>query len=274
MLHICRGVWLGPEGKVKLAIWQSEPTNGRMEAVFPAICRQLQAVSKAGAKLLVLPELFLPGYNRPDLHAALAQPLDGAWMTALRKQAAVAGCGLCLGWAERAGDQVYNAATTIGPDGQILGHYRKIQLFGPMERASFARGDRLCAPFQIAGRRASMLICYDIEFPGHAEGLRRAGVNLILVPTANPLGFEHVQRRLVPTRAHEADAVVAYANLVGSEGDVTFGGLSVIAGPDGEPLANAGARGEALLIVDLAAADAVPHALRSGQSQEYSPAQG
>jgi predicted amidohydrolase len=257
---------------VKLAIWQSEPTNGLIETVFPAICMHLQAVAKAGAKLLVLPELFLPGYNRPDLHAALAQPLDGGWITALRKMAADAGCGLCLGWAERDGNQVYNAATTIGPDGQILGHYRKIQLFGPMERASFARGDRLCAPFQIGGRRASMLICYDIEFPGHAEGLRRAGVDLILVPTANPLGFEYVQRRLVPARAHEVDAVVAYANLVGAEGDVTFGGLSVISGPDGEPLASAGARGEALLVVDLSPADAIPRALRSEQREEYRPA--
>lgn len=262
------------EMKVKLAIWQTEPTNGRIEAVFPAICLQLHAAATAGAKLLVLPELFLPGYNRPDLHSTLAQPLDGAWMTRLRKMATDAGCGLCLGWAERDGHLVYNAATSIGPDGQILGHYRKIQLYGPMERTSFARGVGLCAPFHIEGLRVSMLICYDIEFPGHTEALRRAGVDLILVPTANPVGFEHVQRRLVPARAHEADAVVAYANLVGSEGDVTFGGLSVIVGPDGEALASAGARGEALLIVDLAAADAVPRHLRSEQWQEYRTAHG
>lgn len=267
-------LWLVAEVKVKLAIWQSQPSNGRIEAVFPAICMHLQAVAKAGVKLLVLPELFLPGYNRPDLHSALAQTIDGEWMARLRKMAADAGCGLCLGWAEREGDRVYNAATTIGPDGSILGHYRKIQLYGLMERTSFARGESLCAPFQIGGRRTSMLICYDIEFPGHTEGLRQVGIDLILVPTANPVGFEHVQRRLVPARAHEADAVVAYANLVGPEGDVTFGGLSVIVGPDGEALASAGARGEAVLIVDLAAADAVPRTLRSEQWKEYRPAQG
>lgn len=67
---------------------------------------------------------------------------------------------------------------------------------------------------------------------------------------------------------------MAYADLVGPEGDVTFGGLSVIAGPDGEALVSAGARGEAVLIVDLAAADAVPRALRSEQWQEYRPVQG
>lgn len=259
---------------MKLALWQAAPTNGRIEAAFSAICSQLLAAAAAGATLLVVPELFLPGYNRPDLHDSLAQGQEGEWMARLRQMAARAGCGLCLGWAERDGQAVYNAASTIGPDGALLAHYRKIQLYGPMEQASFARGDRLCPPFRIGGRKAAMLICYDIEFPGHAAALGRAGVDLILVPTANPLGFEHVQRRLVPARAHEVDAVVAYANLVGAEGDLTFGGLSLIAGPDGEALASAGPRGEALLVVDLAAADAVPGDLRSAQRQHYRPAPG
>jgi len=258
--------------KVKLALWQASPTNGRIEAGFSALCTQLQAAATAGAKMLVAPELFLPGYNRPDLHAELAQGLDGAWIARLRGMAAEAGCGLCLSWAERDGGAVYNAATAIGPDGALLGHYRKIQLYGPMERASFARGSNLGPVFTLEGRRAAMLVCYDIEFPAHAAALAQAGASLILVPTANPAGFEYVQRRLVPARAHENDAVVAYANLVGDEGDVTFGGLSVIAGPDGEPLAMAGARGEALLVVDLAAAEAVPQGLRSAQRQEYRPA--
>ncbi|MFH5773763.1 carbon-nitrogen hydrolase family protein [Paracoccus sp. NGMCC 1.201697] len=257
---------------MKLALWQTAPTNGRIEAGFDALCMQVQAAAAAGAKLLLAPELFLPGYNRPDLHAALAQPLDGEWMGRLREVAARTGCGICIGWAERDGAAVHNAATTIGPDGAILGHYRKIQLYGAMEQASFAPGDRLCAPFRLEGLRVSMLVCYDIEFPGHAAALSRAGTDLILVPTANPVGFEHVPRRLVPARAHESDATVAYANLAGAEGEVTFGGLSVIAGPDGEQLASAGARGDALLIVDLAATASIPSRLRSGGGRDYRPA--
>ncbi|MFT4149118.1 MAG: carbon-nitrogen hydrolase family protein [Paracoccaceae bacterium] len=257
---------------MKLALWQATPVNGRIEAAFPALYMQIQAAASAGARMLVAPELFLPGYNRPDLHGALAQPLDGEWIARLRDMAAGAGCGLCLGWAERDGAAVYNAATAIGPDGAILGHYRKIQLYGPMERASFARGDRLAPCFDLDGLRMGMLICYDIEFPGHAAALAASGAQVILVPTANPAGFEYVQHRLVPARAHENDAVIAYANLAGTEGDLTFGGLSVIAGPDGEPLAMAGARGEALLVVDLAAAEAIPADLRSAQRREYRPA--
>ena len=257
---------------MKLALWQSAPTDGRVDQVIAALGQQLRAGAAAGASLLVAPELILPGYNRPDLHQTLAQTLDGDWITQLRTVARETGCGLCLGWAERDGDAVYNAATLIGADGRILSHYRKIQLFGPMERASFARGQDLAPLAPLAGQQVGMLICYDIEFPGHAAVLAGDGAALILVPTANPAGYEHVQRVLVPARAHEAGAVVAYANYFGTEGDVTFGGLSVIAGPDGQPLAMAGARGEALLIVDLAAASAVPEGSMSALAQEYRPA--
>jgi len=239
---------------------------------------QLRASAAAGAKMLLLPELFLPGYHRPDLHQSLAQTLDGPWVVRLREMARSTGCGLCFGWAERAaegdGAAIYNAATAIGADGAILAHYRKIQLYGPMEEASFQRGSTLGPVFDLEGRRAAMLVCYDIEFPGHAAALAQKGADLILVPTANPVGFEHVQRALVPARAHENNAVVAYANLVGDERGLCFGGLSVIAGPDGQPLAMAGAKGEALLIVDLAAAQSLPASAQSALAQQYRPADG
>jgi predicted amidohydrolase len=257
---------------VKLALWQCRPTDGRVAEALGALERQLGAAAAAGARLLVVPELYLPGYNRPDLHAELAQPVDGEWMTRVREVARATGCGVCLGWAERDGSDVYNAATLIGPDGSFLVHYRKIQLFGGMEADSFRRGSTLGPVVEIDDRRVGLLVCYDIEFPGHAAALGAAGADVILVPTANPLGYEHVQHTLVPARAHENDAVVAYANLVGAEGNVRFGGLSVVAGPDGLPLAAAGARGEALLVVDLAAAEAVPPAGHGNRGADYRPA--
>lgn len=243
---------------MKLALWQVNPTNSRIEALFDALDGQMKAASAAGAKLLVVPELVLPGYNRPDLHRELAQELQGEWMSRLHDMSKAAACGLCLGWAERDGEAVYNSATTIGPDGQILAHYRKIQLYGPMERSSFQPGRDLCPIFTIEGIKAAMLVCYDIEFPQHAAALAGQGAQLILVPTANPAGFDHVQRVLVPARAHENRAVVAYANFTGSEAGLIYGGRSVIAGPDGDVMAQAGALNEALLVVDLAATALIP----------------
>lgn len=259
---------------MKLAIWQCDPANGQIESVFQGLERQLRAAAAAGAEMLVAPELLLPGYNRPDLHGALAQAQDGPWMARLRGLAADTGCGICLGWAERDGDRVHNAASAIGADGSLLAHYRKIQLYGAVEQASFQRGDRLCPVFPLGGFRAAILVCYDIEFPGHAAALAAQGAQLILVPTANPKGFEHVQHALVPARAHENRAVVAYANYAGTEAGLHFGGLSLIAGPDGRALASAGAWGEALLVVDLACLPRIPAEGWAAEKGEYRPAGG
>lgn len=234
---------------MKLALYQGPPIGGDVEAGLARLDTVARAAALAGAKMVVFPELFLPGYNRPDLHASLSQPQGGAWEQQVAALAWDAGCGVTFGWAERQGDIVYNAATAYGPGGDRLGHYRKIQLFGPMEQASFAFGADYCL-FDLNGIRTALMICYDIEFPAHVKALAEQGAELILVPTANPKGFEHVSHAFVPARCAEMGVTIAYANFCGTEGDLTFGGHSLICAPDAKPLATAGTA-EALLIADI-----------------------
>lgn len=250
---------------LKLALYQGPPVGGDLEAGFARLGAQLSAAAAAGARLLVAPELFLPGYNRPELHGSLSQPRGGAWCQRLSAMAREAGCGLCLGWAERAGGTVYNAATCWDAAGTEVGHYRKIQLFGAMERASFAPGDAYCL-FELEGLRAAMLICYDVEFAPHVKALAQRGAELILVPTANPAGFEHVSNVFVPARAAESGVTIAYANFCGSDAGLAFGGNSVVAAPDARLIAAAGT-GEALLIAEVGAP--VAPELRSTQLHDF-----
>lgn len=253
---------------MKLAVYQAPTTRGDIAGAMAGVTAMMAAAAQAGAKMLVAPELVLPGYNCPDLHAELAQPVDGAWLRDLQAQAARIGCGVTLGFAERSGEAVYNSAVCIGADGTLRGHHRKLQLFGAMEAASFTPGNSGYAVFDLEGRRAGLLICYDVEFPGHVAALRDLGAELILVPTANPAGYEQVPRILLPARAHEARATIAYANFCGSEAGLDFGGLSVIVGPDAQPLAQAGT-GPALLVVDLAPVAAIAPEHLSSHAQEY-----
>jgi len=252
---------------MKLALYQGPAIDGDIEAGFIRIEKQLSAAALAGADMTVFPEVFLPGYNRPDLHKSLAQPLGGEWMQRLSALAKRTGCGITIGWAETAGGKVYNAATCFDGRGGQLAHYRKIQLYGPMEQASYAFGDSYTV-FDLWGRKAALLICYDVEFPQHCIALARQGVSLILVPTANPRGFEYVSDTLVPARAAEMQLTIAYANFCGTEGDITFGGRSVIVGPDGKPLAAAGI-GETLLVTDLAAIETIDKTMLSQQQTDY-----
>lgn len=251
---------------MKLAVYQGAPTDGDEQGAFGRIATVLTAAAAMGAEMAVFPELFLPGYNRPDLHPDRAQPQGGDWETRLAALCRETACGLAVGWAERDGASVYNAASCFDRTGARLAHYRKIQLFGPMEASVFQPGDAHVV-FDLGPFRAALMICYDVEFAHHVQALAARGVDLLLVPTANPAGFENVSTLLVPARAFEQAMTVAYANYHGREAGLAFGGGSVIAGPDGNALARAGA-GEALLIVDLGHRDTLDPAKLSTQRRD------
>ena len=234
---------------MKIAINQCSPTNGEIEEAFVNLETNLCAAANSGAQVLLFPELFLPGYNRPDLHKKLSQSQNGEWCDRLATLANSYKCALVVGWAERNGDEVFNAATCFGNDGNIISHYRKIQRFGPMEHESFKAGKHY-AIFDFFGQKTAILICYDIEFPQHVRALAKQDVKLVFVPTANPAGYEHVSKLLVPARSSEMALTIAYANYFGSENGLQFAGYSLIVGPDGKPLVMSGTS-EALLITTI-----------------------
>ncbi len=252
---------------MKLALYQGPSPKGNVEEAFTRIADKLSAASAAGSGMLVFPELFLPGYNQPALHHSMAQPQGGPWEQRLSELAREAGCGITVGWAEREGETVYNAASTHDANGVKLAHYRKIQLFGEMENRVFAPGDSYTM-FDFNGRKTALMICYDIEFAQHCWAMKQLGAELVLVPTANPVPFTHVSDVIVPARALENELTIAYANLCGPEGDLHYCGASVISGPDARPLAKAGTD-ETLLIADLSAVEAIDPALLSTQHKDY-----
>lgn len=249
-----------------IALWQGPSPGGSDDAAFAALDTALCAAAAMGAITLVAPEIFLPGYNQPDIPAR-AQPRGGAWHQRLAALARAHGCGIVIGYAERDGDAVFNSAIAINADGREIGHYRKVQLFGPREKSIFAPGDAV-STFDLGGLRAAMLICYDVEFAPLVRALAEAGADLILVPTANPEPNTHVSRIVVPAHAINHSVTIAYANYCGTEGDITYCGASVIVAPDAAILASAGP-GPALLIADI---DHQPDAaLMQTQLHDYRP---
>jgi predicted amidohydrolase len=233
---------------MRLALWQGNSPAGDLDRALAEVEAALTAAAAMGAAALVLPEVWLPGYNQPDIPAR-ALPLDSAPLCHLSCLAKATGTALVLGYAERAGDVVYNAAACFGPDGALLANYRKVQLYGPREAAIYRPGDSW-AIFPLSGETVAILICYDVEFASHVKTLADRGVTTILVPTANMQPFTHVARHTVPAMAANHGVTIAYANYCGAEGDLAYVGLSLIAGPHGEILAQAGDT-PALLIADI-----------------------
>lgn len=192
-----------------------------------------------GTRLLVLPELFLSGYNVGDEVFRLAEPADGPAAQEAAGIARQAGVALVYGYPERAGQAVYNAALLLGPQGEALANARKLHLYGADEKRLFRPGERFAAA-EIDGLRLGLLICYDIEFPEAARALALAGADAIVVPTALFRPHDAVAGRVVPVRAYENQIFVAYANRSGREGELAYCGGSCVVAPDGADLCRAG----------------------------------
>jgi predicted amidohydrolase len=233
---------------MRLALWQGTSPASDLDAACSLAEAALAAAAALGAEALVLPEVWLPGYNQPDIPAH-ALPLDSQPLHRLAAAARRHATALVTGYAERDGDRLYNSAACFGPDGALLLNYRKVQLYGPREAALYTPGDRL-PTFRLGTETAAILICYDVEFAPHIKSLAARQATVILVPTANMAPFTHVPRATVPAMAANHGVTIAYANYCGTEGDLTYVGNSVIAGPHGEILAQAGET-PTFLVTDL-----------------------
>ncbi|MGE4482063.1 carbon-nitrogen hydrolase family protein [Acidocella sp.] len=233
---------------MKIALYQGPGCLNNVQAGFAHLHTQASKAKAQGANLLILPEMYLSGYN-VGAEAALAQALPQSGLTAARETARALNIALVFGYPERVGENVANAAVLIGPDGQILLNYRKSHLFGDLDRRMFKQTGADFPIAELGGVKIGLLICYDIEFPEPARRLALAGADVILVPTAQMEPYEQVARHVIPTRAYENQVYIAYANHSGAENGLGYIGLSSICGPNGAVLAMAGTD-ETMLFAD------------------------
>jgi predicted amidohydrolase len=220
--------------------------------------RQVSAAAKAGAGLVIFPEMFLTGYNIGEAVFSLAEPAAGPSADAAEKIARDSGVSILYGYPERSGNRIFNSALLIHPNRGAIANYRKTHLYGTEEKRLFTPGDDLVLA-DLDGLKVGILICYDVEFPEAVRALALAGAELIAVPTSLIEPFDIVARTLVPARAFENQVYVAYASLCGREGNLGYCGLSCIVGPDGRDLARAGSEPSLLL------ADIDPSAISKGR---------
>ncbi|WP_414041971.1 carbon-nitrogen hydrolase family protein [Acidithiobacillus sp. M4-SHS-6] len=209
-------------------------------------------VVSRGVDLLVFPEMYLTGYAI-GLQAVqtLAEFAHGVSMQVIAACARAAKLTIVYGYPERdPAGFVYNSINVISSNGELLLTYRKVMLFGNVDRAQFSPGKGYCLPIMLHGFRIGSGICYDIEFPEVARTLALAGAEILVVPTANMHPFESVSDRLIPARAQENGMFVVYANYSGHDAMFDYFGKSVICDPFGNDLVRA-ERGEQLLVADI-----------------------
>jgi predicted amidohydrolase len=199
-----------------------------------------------GADLLVLPELFLSGYNVGPRLPAWGEAADGPFARRIAALAKAHGIAILYGYGEMADGVLYNAATCFGADGARLGGHRKLVMPPGMETAYFS-GAAGYQTFELGGFKVAILICYDAEFPENMRAVAQMGAELVLVPTALGQQWGVVAQKVIPSRAFENGVFVCYANHAGVENGLTYLGQSCVVSPWGKDLARAGAVPEFLV---------------------------
>ena len=189
---------------VKVAVVQRAPVFGNRAATLDRAVTALAEAAGQGAKLVVLPEHFIPGYPawiwrlRPDadlrlceqLHAVLranAVRLDDGDLKPLteaaQRHALTVVCGVCELDTEFSRGTLYNTVVVIGPDGSLLNRHRKLMPTNP-ERMVWGMGDATgLKVVDTPCGRIGTLICWENYMPFARAALYAQGVEILAAPT-------------------------------------------------------------------------------------------
>ena len=228
-----------------------------LEYNLDRVLSRLQEAAGAGAKLVVFPECALSGYcfvSREEA-APVAEEIPGPSTERILAAAKALDCTVVVGLLERAGDQIYNSAAVITPQG-ILGTYRKLHLPCLGIDWHTALGDTPFPVFATPEARIGVSICYDCSFPEAGRILKLNGAQILVIPTNWPLGSD-IWLHTPPVRATENHIHVIACDRVGEERGFRFAGHSQIVDCNGAVLAQAGETEETILYaeIDAPAAD-------------------
>lgn len=268
------------EGKgIRLAVYQGQGLVGDRKAIehnLNNLKEWAASVAKHKAQILLLPELFLCGYNitladrenvvlsEDEVHKMIAPIAKANNLAIVCPFAEVA---------EINGEkQYFDAMILVDKDGSLLRNYRKTHLWGNDEKTNWSFGyvDNPEEAYQVNkvnGVNIGLLNCYEAEFPELSRILALKGADLILIPTAADVGtidaegkwsdwaYPDVSKTAIPGNAYQNKVFCAYSNhaLWEYRSDKSLSavylGNSAIADPYGQVMVSAD-NVETMLIAD------------------------
>mgnify|MGYP000863215607 FL=1 len=193
-----------------------------------ALVRQ---AAKAGAKLILLQELFDGDYFCIEQHAKFFEGADELDRhRTVKRFAALAkelGVVLPVSVFERANTAHYNTTVIVDADGRQLGFYRKTHIpdgRGYQEKFYFSPGDTGFKVWETGVGKVGLGICWDQWFPEAARAMALMGAEILLYPTAigsEPMtpGYDSSTHWQNTMRGHAAANIMplAASNRVGKE---------------------------------------------------------
>ena len=269
---------------LRIALAQLGADVGGLRANVDRVVTAWHGAAEVGARLVVTPELALPGYPPDDL--LLAPGFVRATATALDRLAGSGPPGTALvvgtvGPAPRDPDpapwgvcpattELANRAVVLR-DGVAVGDYAKMRLpnEGVFDEARHFVPGRDPLVVDVDGTPVGVVVCHDLWVEDGPVGLAvAAGARVVVALNASPYhrGKRAERERWVRHHARAHRIWVCYVNRVGGQDEVVFDGDSLVAAPDGTIVARGARFAEDLVVVDLEVEEA------SGATRTWAPA--
>jgi NAD+ synthase (glutamine-hydrolysing) len=261
--------------QIRLALAQLNPIVGDLIGNSAMCLEAVKAAATQGADVVVLPEMVITGYPVEDL--ALRPSFQNAseqatkdFATAL-KSAGLGNVLVFVGFLRRTND---TEAKTLGVPrggpmncaaviygGQIQTSYAKHHLpnYGVFDEYRYFVPGNESVLIRAFGIDIAVAICEDLwQDGGPVSQVKANGAGLLVVLNGSPYerDKDDVRLNLVKRRAQEAEATLAYVNMVGGQDELVFEGDSIIVSKSGEVLQRALQFEADMLIADLEIAPA------------------
>jgi len=224
----------------------------------------VQKAVEAGVEFILLPEVF--NYRGPlsgsELYHQIAEEIPGESIIPFMEMAKKNAVHILAGsiYERKLGEEkIYNTSVMINGSGNIIGKYRKINLFKAVidgqkidESETYEHGKEpvLCG---IKNKKIGLSICFDLRFPELYRNYFKEKVDLIVIPSSfsQKTGELH-WKPLLRARAIENYCYVLAPNQFGIDGNgVETYGNSMVIDPQGRVIATLEKKREDILIVDL-----------------------
>jgi nitrilase len=273
--------------KVKVAAVQAAPVYLDRDATIAKVGDLVSQAARQGARLVVLPEAFVPTYPdwvwriTPGAQNGLADELfallldqsvavpspatDALGLIAKRNQVHVA-IGVNERDASLRSATIYNTLLWFGTDGSLLGKHRKLMPTGP-ERTVWGTGDgsTLLGVHETPFGRIGGLLCWENYMPLARAAVYAQGVDIWCAPTwdrgdAWVATMQHIAREgrvvvigtaIANKTTDVPEHIPGHDELWGGPEQWICEGGAVIVGPDGDILAGPLMEKEDILVAEI-----------------------
>ena len=222
--------------RFRLTMAQFNPTVGDLAGNAAQARQAWETARDAKADLVVLPEMFVTGYQTQDLVMKPAFAADAMQTIEALAAECTGGPAMAIGGPYAVGGALYNAYWILS-GGKVQARVLKHELPNETvfdEVRLFDRGP-LQGPVSIGPLRVGFPICEDAWHEAVCETLAESGAEILIVPNGSPYYRGKYDTRInhMVARTVETGLPLVYLNMVGGQDDQVFDGASFVLNPHG-----------------------------------------